>query len=56
MTVKRITKSGDEADVVSPKARRVRASLQRPGATSRVKKKINRRERHDAKRDIRQED
>lgn len=56
MTTKRITKSGDEADVVSPRVRRMRASLQRPGATSRVKTRINRRERRDAKRDIRRED
>ena len=43
---------GDEQDVVT-KWRSVYCWTKRPGATSRVKRKIRRRERQDAKQDIR---
>jgi hypothetical protein len=45
----RITKTGDEADVVCKKTRRVQARFRKAGATDRVKKQMRRRERRDAK-------
>lgn len=46
----RMTRTGDEADVVSKTTRRVQARFRKAGATDRVKKQMRRRERHEAKR------
>lgn len=50
---KRIVKGWDEQDALTG-WRRVYAHLQRAGATSAVKRRYRRRERHDAKRQVRQ--
>lgn len=52
--MKRKAVSGDEQDVVSS-WRRYYRYLQRPGATSRIKRQMRRRERHDARRELGQD-
>ena len=48
---KQILKSGDEMDVVA--ARHILKVTERPGICRRVKRKLSRRERQDAKAEIR---
>lgn len=46
-------RNGDEQDVVDAAWRRVYLWTKRPGATAKAKRRIRRRERHQAKLDIR---
>ena len=49
---KQTLKGGDEYDVVSSRWRKVMCYLQRAGAAKSIKKKMNKRARHDAKRKL----